>query len=77
MIELCQVSDIRAGGLPKVKMSFPLSNANDMRQKKKKERNCSISGFLEIYLTSATACNKNDALVVRTFAFHFKGLQVF
>lgn len=48
MIELCQVSDIRAGGLPKVKMSFPLSNANDMRQKKKKkkERNCSISGFL-------------------------------
>lgn len=36
MIELCQVSDIRAGGLPKVKMSFPLSNVN-VRDKKKKE----------------------------------------
>lgn len=55
MIELCQVSDIRAGGLPKVKMSFPLSNVN-VRDKKKK-RNCIISGFLKIYLTNATACN--------------------
>lgn len=36
MIELCQVSDIRAGGLPKVKMSFPLSNVN-VREKKKKK----------------------------------------
>lgn len=55
VIELCQVSDIRAGGLPKVRMSSPLSNGNVMRQKKK--RNYSISEFLKIYLSSATACN--------------------
>lgn len=47
MIELCQVSDIRAGGLPKVKMSFPLSNANDMRQKKKKKKE--IVAYLDFY----------------------------